>query len=56
MLNQININVKFPVSALFLVTPKLADNLNYISLLKLIWSTGLLGKPPQHEVAAKFCV
>lgn len=56
MLNQININVKFTVSALFLVTPKFADNLNYnISLLKLIWSTGLLEKPPQHEVAAKFC-
>lgn len=57
VLNQININVKFTVNALFLVTSKVADNLDYnIVLLKLSWSTGLPEKLPQHEVAATFYV
>lgn len=54
MLNQININIKFILSA---VTPKFADDLDYnILLLKISWSAELLEQPPHHEVAAKFCV
>lgn len=52
-----NINIKLAVSTVFLLTPKSAANLDYtILLLGFSLSVGLLELPPQHEVAARFCV
>ena len=57
MLNQININTKFTVSVMLMVTQKFVPNLDcHILLLKISLSAGLLELLPQHEVAARFCV
>lgn len=57
MSNWININIKFTVSVMFLITPKFVASLDHnILLLKFSLASGLLELPPQHEVTARFSV